>query len=230
MAITFPKTPSPSPKPVGNVRSQTRQTTEAGDQVPDDKWQITQDSGPLSPTPTPDDILKTQYGELAENWRHFNSIVWGIPTVAVAIMTGVIVAAYQPGLEGWPRFVALGVGAIFLFALTIEVVKKRLHMSVISDILNELQRKGLKLDDEFVFPVGLSNDVEGYWTKSNNQRKEKPDKDWLFKLLECKKARKYLAYVIFFATIAVAGLAVSDLFSIVFKQLHIILPYNITLP
>jgi hypothetical protein len=39
-------------------------------------------------------------------------------------MTGVIVATYSPYLEGWPRIAALGVGSLFLFALTIEIIKK----------------------------------------------------------------------------------------------------------
>jgi hypothetical protein len=69
------------------------------------------------------ETIKTQYEKLAEDWRRFNSIIWGIPSVAVAIMTGIIVTAYQSELEGWPRFTSLAVGALFLFALAVELSK-----------------------------------------------------------------------------------------------------------
>jgi hypothetical protein len=75
-------------------------------------------------TPKEIELMKTQYGKLSEDWRQFNTILSGIPTVAVSIMAGIIIVAYQPGLAGWPRFVSLAIGSLFLFALTIEVVKK----------------------------------------------------------------------------------------------------------
>jgi hypothetical protein len=69
--------------------------------------------------------IKTQYGKLAEDWRHINTQIWGVPAVAISIMTGLILAAYQQQLYGWPRVISLGVGALLLFALTVEVIKKR---------------------------------------------------------------------------------------------------------
>lgn len=42
------------------------------------------------------DSLKTQYDKLSEDWRQSNNILWGIPSVAVSIMVGIIVVAYQP--------------------------------------------------------------------------------------------------------------------------------------
>ncbi len=71
--------------------------------------------------------IKTQYDKLAEDWRHINTMIWGVPAVAISIMTGLIFAAYQPQLEGWPRIMSLGVGALLLFALTVEVIKKVTH-------------------------------------------------------------------------------------------------------
>jgi hypothetical protein len=87
-------------------------------------------------------------------------------------MTGIIVVAYQPGLEGWPRFVSLAVGSIFLFALTLEAVKKRLLMDIISDRLKKLQgAQGLKLAD-FEFSTDPS-DVEDSWRKIVEEAIEK---------------------------------------------------------
>jgi len=67
---------------------------------------------------------KIQYNKLAEDWKHINTMIWGVPAVAISIMTGLVFAAYQPQLEGWPRILSLGVGALLLFALTVEVIKK----------------------------------------------------------------------------------------------------------
>jgi hypothetical protein len=44
--------------------------------------------------------------------------------VAIAIMTGVILAACQSQPEGPPRIVALSLSSLLLFALTVELVKK----------------------------------------------------------------------------------------------------------
>ena len=83
--------------------------------------------------------VKAQYNKLTEDWRHINTMTWGVPAVAVTVMSGLILAAYQPQLEGWPRIVSLGVGSLLLFALTIEVIKKRLLMSAISGKLEDLE-------------------------------------------------------------------------------------------
>jgi hypothetical protein len=100
-----------------------------------------------------DETLKTQYDRLSEDWRHFNNLLWGIPSVAVSILAGIIVAAYQPSLAGWPRIALLVAGCLFLFAITYEVVKKRLLMNVVSNRLARLQGPrplglGLGKDDE----------------------------------------------------------------------------------
>jgi hypothetical protein len=183
------------------------------------------------------DAIETQYNKLSEDWRQFNNILWGIPTIAVAIMGGIVVAAYQEQLAGIPRFVLLVVGSIFLFVLTFEVLKKRLHMLVISDILKKLQAsEGLELPEKLQAPVGLSRidspkssqplpkrdrstDFESYWKKhSEHYNKE----EWLFEWnLKHRTihAPRFLGLVIFLAAFAVAFLAATVL---VFE---LILPY-----
>ena len=172
------------------------------------------------------ELMKTQYVKLSEDWRQFNTILWGIPAIAVSIMAGIILVAYQPGLAGWPRFVSLAIGSLFLFALTIEVIKKRVHMNAISDILKELQGpNGLNLERDFIFPVGISDDVEDYWDDKRERHEielkedvNEPTTDWLFRRLRRKLARRYLAFVIFFATVAVAILAVIELGKMIFIE------------
>jgi hypothetical protein len=161
------------------------------------------------------DAIKAQYDKISNDWRHFNTIIWGIPSVAVAIMTGIIIAAYQPhiDLEGWPRIASLSLGSLLLFALTIETVKKRHHMIAMSFLLKDLQEEeiGLGLDKKFRFPVGISGDIDNYINErvKNLTRGEKPGDldDRLFKLFRHTYARKYLTWVVFVAAVAVAVLS-----------------------
>jgi hypothetical protein len=107
-------------------------------------------------------VMKIQYDKLTNDWNSFNNLIWGVPTVAIAIMTGILIGAYSSLHEcSWERIASLSVGSLFLFALTIEVVKKRSHMNVISLLLKDLQVE-LGLDERFRFPLGISGDIDSY--------------------------------------------------------------------
>jgi hypothetical protein len=187
------------------------------------------------------DLMKTQYSKLSDDWRHFNTIIWGVPSVAIAIMTGVILVAYNPDLVGWPRITTLSVGSLFLFALTIELVKKRLHMNAISYLSREIQ-VALGIPRDLRFPLGtqtseiekstseIEKSIKTSIKNSIDRRvkegeispnsvneglyaKESPldYKDPLFKLFQKAYARKYLTYVTFIAAVAVALLSVIEI-------------------
>ena len=176
------------------------------------------------------DLMKTQYSKLSDDWRHFNTIIWGVPSVAIAIMTGVILVAYNPDLEGWPRITTLSVGSLFLLALTIELVKKRLHMNAISYLSREIQVE-LGIPKDLRFPLGTKSlEIEDSINNSINRSVERGDaspdyankdpyakerpldyKDPLFKLFQKKYARTYLTYVTFVAAVAVALLSVIEM-------------------
>jgi hypothetical protein len=158
------------------------------------------------------DALNMQYNKLAEDWRYFNTLLWGIPSVAIAIMAGIIIAAYQKDVTGWGRIVALGLGSFLLFALTIESIKKRQHMDAISRLLKDLQGSdGLGIPDAFTFPVGLSHDIEIYLARKLKEDKlkdcEQKHPDKIFDFFEVFYARKVLTLVVFVSAIVVAGLA-----------------------
>jgi hypothetical protein len=143
-------------------------------------------------------------------------------------MTEVIVAAYSPYLEGWPRIAALGVSSLFLFALTIEIIKKREHMNAISFLLKDLQ-VGLRLPAEFQFPLGTrSNEIKDTIDKSLKLGNEYPDyfkeppldsKDRLFKRLQSLSVRKSL----FTGAIVIATLFVIELVYTVSKDIVVML-------
>jgi hypothetical protein len=179
--------------------------------------------------PFPDD-LKTQYDKLSEDWRQLNSMLWQIPSAAVSIFSAIVIVAYQQSLEGWPRFIMLAVSFLFLFALTLEVVKKALYMNVISNRLKNLQKELLKLktDTEFVNTKGIAFDPSPEEVrKLSDIIDTEPSPEEVRKLSDIKpkeknillrrlhglalKGREVLAWVIFLASISVAILAGMEL-------------------
>jgi hypothetical protein len=87
------------------------------------------------------DQIKMQYERLAQDWRQLHTAIWGIPAVAVGMITGLIVGAYQPELLGYPRIGVLALGSVFLFALTEQVVKKRVLMNAIAAKIYFIEKK-----------------------------------------------------------------------------------------
>lgn len=74
----------------------------------------------------PNEARIRQYERLAEDWRFHHKLIWEIPTVAVAIMAGILAVSYTQ-LQSFPppRIVLLFVGGVLLFGLTVAVVKHR---------------------------------------------------------------------------------------------------------
>lgn len=70
------------------------------------------------------ELLKSQYDKLANDWRAITQIIWQIPTAAMAITAGIIIAAYQQYVPVFPRIIILIIGSLLLFSLAIESVKK----------------------------------------------------------------------------------------------------------
>ncbi len=179
------------------------------------------------------DDYKNQYDELSQYWRHFNSIIWAIPTVAVTLIAGIIIGAFQKEIVGWPRFAVLAIGSAILFALTIELSRKILHMEALSYLLKDLQENALRLPRAIRFPLGVSKDIEEYIEEVDKNRK--PHDNLIFKLLKRCYARKWLLYVIFFVFIAVAFIAIFVLLDIIHVNyyhlpwLPVHLAYNLTL-
>ena len=173
------------------------------------------------------DSLKTQYDKLSEDWRQFNNILWGIPSVAVSIMAGIIVVAYQPQLEGWPRFITLSIGSLFLFALTLEVSKKRLHMNIVEVKLKNLQESALKISEQY--ELSWFDAYRKYWKNGKHIEPYKglfENEGHLFHFIMNRElhAPKFLLSTIFSAAIGVGILAVLHLTKIIVLYYH----YNIS--
>jgi hypothetical protein len=152
--------------------------------------------------------LKIQYDKLANYWIHFNTIIWAVPTIAITIMTGILIGSYRMELDGLPRIVSLSVGSLFLFALTIEVVKKRFHMNAISYLLKDLQGElGLE-EGKSQFPLGVADDIAKFLeSKPDNEEKSVDNKDPVFEFFRRSYGRQFLTWVILCAAISLAILA-----------------------
>jgi hypothetical protein len=141
---------------------------------------------------------QAQYDKLAQDWRHINTMIWAVPTVAISIMTGILIGTYGH-LNGLPRVLSLGLGSLLLFALTIELVKKRLLMNAISASLHDLEAK-LKLTPFPYSTPGLIKHMSGI---ENN-----PDeRDPIYRIFKWAYAREYLTIVTFVAAVSLAILS-----------------------
>jgi hypothetical protein len=134
---------------------------------------------------------RLQYDRLTQDWRQIHNIIWGIPSVAVSIFTGVIVAAY--GLHDLPRIIVLGIGSIFLFAMTVEVVKKSVTM-------DRIYKRIRRLDEEYEmkFKAFPSQEDE---PNEDDDLKGQISNSPLHRLFRKSNARTYLVYVCFTAAI-----------------------------
>jgi hypothetical protein len=78
-----------------------------------------------------------QYDRLAEDWRFHHNLIWQIPSVAIAIIGGIVTVSYQ-FLNGLPRVILLSIGSALIFALTIALAKHRLGADARTQFLCDL--------------------------------------------------------------------------------------------
>lgn len=90
-----------------------------------------------------------QYDRLAEDWRLHTGLIWQIPSVAVAIIGGILTVSYS-FLVDIPRVVLLSIGSILMLALTIALAKHRLGAEARSQFLMDLETETFKIKQ---FPI-----------------------------------------------------------------------------
>ena len=76
-----------------------------------------------------DQARLAQYNRLAEDWRHLSNLIWQMPSLAIALLTGIMGVSYQ-FLGPFPRALLLTVGA-----------KHRLFHESTSVFMRELEDK-----------------------------------------------------------------------------------------
>lgn len=71
----------------------------------------------------------SQYEQSREDWRHFNDSIWQLPSIAVAIASGILALSYEYVKTPGPRSVILFFGFLICLAFVIALIKHRLFMN-----------------------------------------------------------------------------------------------------
>lgn len=178
--------------------------------------------------------MLTQYSRFAEDWRHISSLIWQLPSAAIAIMTGIIGVSFQ-FLDGLPRILLLGIGALFIFSLCIALAKHRLfHESrsvFMRDLENELRVTKFPTEGKetkyYLNAKAKSKDLTVL--SSDKKLRENFTNLPLYNWLSSRKAAIWLLIVVFIAFLILVILSVLsaldysgivDLKSILGNQIH----------
>ena len=162
--------------------------------------------------------VDTQYNRFAEDWRHVNTIIWQLPSIAISIMGGIVAVAYN-FLEGWPRIMLLSTGSLFMFVLTIVVARQIVFANTRLRFLQYLEYKFHVI----IFPTGLHEDQSKIDVELSDMSREKltfnpSGGDRIFKFLSGQSSRKWLTYSILILAIVLAGGAIIELYMYVIAK------------
>jgi hypothetical protein len=80
-----------------------------------------------------------QYRQCAEDWRHYNSTIWQLPSITVTIASFLFGIAYKFLHLPSHRAIILFFGAALSTSLTISLIKHRLFMNESTSILKRME-------------------------------------------------------------------------------------------
>lgn len=122
------------------------------------------------------DDLIIQYQQLLEHYRTLDRQAWQVPSVAIAIFGGIVVAAFKCIADPAAASIVLLIGVFFCFSLLIAVVKyryfQRRFLKKIREIEEELkllkfplltQGKEQQFAEHSEEPTGLEKLSSGIW-------------------------------------------------------------------
>lgn len=100
------------------------------------------------------DFMNAQYNRLAEDWRHFNNLMWQLPTVAITICSAIIGVVYTvlKDSDWYSKVALLIIGALFLSMILIELLKLRLFHNMRTAHLLYIDKK-MKKEDGNIQPI-----------------------------------------------------------------------------
>ena len=78
-----------------------------------------------------------RYNRYAEDWRFHHKLIWEIPSVAMAILAGILTVSFS-FLGPLPRVALLGLGAGLIFGLFLAVLKHRFGADLRTNFLEDL--------------------------------------------------------------------------------------------
>jgi len=156
----------------------------------------------MEPVPEQDrrQSLRMQYERIAEDMRNIDRISWELPSVAVAIMTGLVAVSYYY-LTGLIRFSVLFLGGCFLLTLTIANAKHRFMMDVKTRFLQQIERE-LQIQ---VFPTTTKESI--IYLEEQKREGSEEREIWLINLFKNQPAGIWLLQMLFVVSIFVFLLA-----------------------
>jgi len=119
--------------------------------------------------PKNNDFINAQYNRLAEDWRHFNNLIWQLPTVAITICSAIIGVAYST-LKDSPWYSKVGllmIGVVFLLMILIELLKLRLFHNMRTAHLLYIEKK-MKDADKDIQPIQSITNPKGIYFEEEN--------------------------------------------------------------
>jgi hypothetical protein len=120
---------------------------------------------------------RDRYNRYSEDWRFHHRLIWEIPSVASAILIGILTVSYFY-LDLIPRAIALLVGAALILALAHSVRKHRFGADLRTNFLYDIS--GKDMDRQIRSAEGLEylkkNEEEEYTKKKQWDSKSKLQK------------------------------------------------------
>ena len=85
-----------------------------------------------------------QYEQCLEDWRHYDRAMWELPSVSLAVTTGVVAVAYQVITLGIARLLVLLFGFMMQTSFAVALWKHRTFQGKRIDVLSEIEDKWIR--------------------------------------------------------------------------------------
>jgi hypothetical protein len=82
----------------------------------------------------------SQYEQCHEDWRHFDNAIWQMPSIAIAVASGLLAISYEFVEDLLPRAVILFFGFLICSSLTVALIKHRLFLDERTKILKKIEK------------------------------------------------------------------------------------------
>jgi hypothetical protein len=82
------------------------------------------------------EYMMEQLKQCWEDWRHYNSIIWRLPSLTTAIVGGLLGVAFYAVVDPLPRALVIALAAFFSFSMAVALVKHRWFHNVRTRVID----------------------------------------------------------------------------------------------
>lgn len=107
------------------------------------------------------DFIKIVYRDICETSRYYDSHIWQIPSVTIAVNAFLIGQAFSDSLSDadWVRGLVVFSASFFTLVLLVALIKHRLHKSAQDENIKKIERY-MNLPDELHHRYNFSSELE----------------------------------------------------------------------